>query len=230
VSEVSRIIADPLSPRQLQLNLEERGKQTQLLRRRQLHHFYVNFTARNYNSEHDALTSDLSTRQKALSPRQWSLGKVIVEPQADINSWGIGKVDPQGEATLPNFVSQESGECLQLQSAQTEQTNNCRLVKGVGGTCEGGGCLLHCMTRQETARKESDGGRLGRSWIAKEWENKNKENWILRFEEIICENESNAFHSLSLLRVWITLIFCVLLNHGTSVVYDPIILKFHLAL
>ena len=104
--EVSESLQIPCLPDNFN-NLEEREQfeQAELLRRRQLHHFYVNFTAK-YNSEHyDALTSDLSTLRRRLfhhASNPWEGDNTSLKANRSFE--GLGKGGSSGEATLPNFV------------------------------------------------------------------------------------------------------------------------------
>lgn len=180
--EVSESLQIPCLPDNFN-NLEEREQfeQVELLRRRQLHHSYMNFTAR-YNSEHyDALEYDMSTLRRKLfhhASASWEGDNVSLKADLIALSRAWANMDPRGKPQCPiSFSEEESSQCLQLQSAQTEadeQTQACQEVIGVGH--EGWvPAELYDEARQRKRRLMADALDAAES---EEERTRIKENWI----------------------------------------------------
>ncbi|KAJ5366457.1 hypothetical protein N7541_000398 [Penicillium brevicompactum] len=139
-NEVSESLQIPRFPDNIN-DLEEREQfeQVELLRRRQLHHSYVNFTAKSNSEHYDALEYDMRTLRRKLfhhASAPWEGDNVSLKADLIALSRGWSKMDPRRKPQCPiSFSEEESSECLQLQSAQTEadeQMQACQEAIGVG--------------------------------------------------------------------------------------------------
>jgi Phosphotransferase enzyme family len=144
-------VSESLTPPELPHNFDELSeseqfKQVVLLRRRQLHYFYITTTAKLNSTHCDALAYDLSTLRRKLFHRAsdpWEGDNVTLK--ADLiqltKNWSKianAKSSTGGEARAPcpiTFPEDEVNDCLRLNSAQVEadeQLEACRDVIGVG--------------------------------------------------------------------------------------------------
>lgn len=126
------------------LNEREQFEQAELLRRRQLHYFYVKTTAERNMTHYDALTYDFSTLRRKLfnhASDPWEGDNVTLK--ADLihltKNWSkIARSITNDNATPPcpiDFPEDVMNECLRLHSAQVEaddQFEACKDAIGVG--------------------------------------------------------------------------------------------------
>jgi hypothetical protein len=144
---VSESLTPPELPRNFdELSEREQFKQVVLLRRRQLHYFYVAMTAKLNSTHYDALTYNLSTLRRKLfhhASDPWEGDNVTLK--ADLiqltKNWSkinSSKSSTSSEARPPcpiTFPEDEVSDCLRLDSAQVEadeQLEACRDIVGVG--------------------------------------------------------------------------------------------------
>jgi hypothetical protein len=129
-----------------ELTEREQFEQVVLLRRRQLHFFYVAMTARSNPTHYDALAHDFSLSRRKLfdhASEPWEGDNVTLK--ADLihltKNWSgmaASKSSTSGNLSPPcpiSFTEDEERECLRLHAAQIEadeQLQACRDVVGIG--------------------------------------------------------------------------------------------------
>jgi hypothetical protein len=129
-----------------ELDEREQFRQVELLRKRQLHYYYVKMTAELNLTHYNALTYDLSILRRKLfhhASDPWEGDNVTLK--ADLiqvtKNWSKiarSKVSVNGDETPPcpiAFLEDEISDCLRLNSAQVEadeQFEACKDAIGVG--------------------------------------------------------------------------------------------------
>lgn len=129
------------------LSEETQFEQVLLLRRRQLHYFYVAETAKQNPIHYNALSYDFSALRRKIyvhSSAPWegdsiSLRADLVELQQKwdrVRATSIGTADQESNAICPlQYTEEEIKECTRLRTAQMEadeQLETCRDIVGVG--------------------------------------------------------------------------------------------------
>ncbi|KGO63638.1 Aminoglycoside phosphotransferase [Penicillium italicum] len=138
--EISESLQLPTLPSNFdELEEMERFQQAELLRRRQLHYFYVKLTAERNPEHYEALTLDFSTLRRRLfdhSSDPWEGDNVTLT--ADLIELSRKWTDLTRDMTTPcpiSFSDDELTECLRLKRAQSgadEQFQACQEAIGVG--------------------------------------------------------------------------------------------------
>lgn len=141
------LVLPELPPNFDELSDREQFQEVMLLRRRQLHYFYVKATARLNPTHYDALTYDFSTlRRKLFDHASYPWEGDSVTLKADLieltKNWTEMATSPSSttsDEARPScpiaFSEDEVNECLRLHAAQVEadeQLQACRDVIGIG--------------------------------------------------------------------------------------------------
>jgi hypothetical protein len=138
--EVSESLQTPTLPTNFdELEETEQFQQAELLRRRQLHYFYVKLTAETNIEHYEALTHDFSTLRRRLFDHArdpWEGDNVTLK--ADLITLSRKWVDFTRDSRVSCpiwFSDEELTECPRLERAQSEadeQLRACQEVIGVG--------------------------------------------------------------------------------------------------
>jgi hypothetical protein len=186
---VSESLEIPVLPHDFDaLSEREQFEQVLLLRRRQLHFFYVATTAKSNSPHYDALACDFSASRRKLfdhASEPWEGDNVTLKAELihATKNWpaiAASKSNTSGAVLPPcpiSFSEDEERECLRLSAAQVEadeQLQVCRDIVGIGP--EGWVPLeQYTETKQrvskfkadalEAAESEEDRERLHEHWI-----------------------------------------------------------------
>lgn len=138
--EISESLQIPTLPGDFdELEDMEKFQQAELLRRRQLHYFYVKMTADINPTHYDALTYEFSTLRRRLfhhASDPWEGDNTTLK--ADLVTLFKNWVEVNHDARTPcpiSFTDDELTECLRLERAQSEadeQFQACKEVIGIG--------------------------------------------------------------------------------------------------
>lgn len=144
-------VSESLIPPELPHNFDELSESEQfeqvlLLRRRQLHYFYVAATAKLNSTHYDALTHDLGILRRKLfdhASSPWEGDNVTLKADLIDLTKNWSNIATLGSSTSDNvrppcpiaFSEEEVSECLRLNAAQAEadeQLQACRDAIGIG--------------------------------------------------------------------------------------------------